>query len=361
MKTAVFAACASFAFGADPFPAAQGGTWEWVPIEGSKCMSGKETGVYVRYSKNGNKNLGIYFYGGGACFNTLTCTVASTTDPHPGNMGTAGIFASRQDNPLDDYNWITVPYCTGDVHAGDNEMNIAGHRDFSGLNNVKLMLERAVETFKDVETLFVTGESAGGFGSLATYDHVRSAFPAARGVLMDDSGQIIDDEGLAVCLQQKWRQDWQLNKGLPADCACNNDNGNLAAVWPYLREKYPNDSFSLISSVDDAVISTFFAFGLDNCHALLPVGWTKMHASLERLAQSGVNIYMIPGSGHTHTSHSEFYTRKVQDIAMNDWIAQLIDASQPDPSTVRPTAEDVMVEAMSQRFNATRPYPGIVV
>lgn len=349
----------------DPFPASAGdGSWQWVDVEGTQCMNGKQTGVYVRYSQFGNKNFGFYLYGGGACFNTLTCTTASTKNPHPGDMGSNGIFEPRTDNPLYDYNWVTVPYCTGDVHAGDAEKRIGlSNRDFSGAANLKLILDRAQATFTDVETLFVTGESAGGFGSLAVYPSVRDYFPNARGVLMDDSGQILDDEYLQPCLVEEWRNVWNLNSNLPADCPCNNDGGNLASAWAYGRQKYPQDSFSLISSVNDAVISTFFSFGLDNCSAAVPLGFNKMHEGLEALADTGVNIFMIPGAGHTHTSHAEFYSRQVAGIYLYQWIAQLIDADQADPVTVRPTAEDHMQEAMVRPTaeDTLRPYPGMIV
>lgn len=332
----------------DPFPASAGdGSWQWVDVEGTKCMNGKQTGVYVRYSQNGNKNFGIYLYGGGACFNALTCTTATTTNPKPGDMGSKGIFEPRTDNPLYDYNWVTVPYCTGDVHAGENVKRIVTSRDFSGAANLRLIVARAAATFTEVGTMFVTGESAGGFGSLASYPLIRDYFPNARGVLMDDSGQILADEYLAPCLVEEWRNTWNLNANLPADCPCNNDGGNLNSAWEYGRKKYPNDSFSLISSVNDVVISTFFSFGLDNCSAAIPLGFNKMHEGLEDLASSGVNIYMIPGAMHTHTSHGEFYSRSVDGQYMYEWIGQLIDGDQPDPATVRPTDADFMREAMA--------------
>lgn len=351
---------------ADPFDTSLGdGSWQWNYVEGTQCMGGDETGVYVRYSQNGNKNLGIYLYGGGACFNTVTCTTAATKNPKPGDMGSKGIFEPREDNPLYDYNWVTVPYCTGDVHAGANEKRIITKRDFSGAANLKLILARAQATFSGVETLFVTGESAGGFGSLAAYPVMRDTFPDARGVLMDDSGQILFDEYLAPCLVEEWRNIWNINANLPADCPCNNDAGNLASAWAYGRQKYPGDSFSLVSSVNDVVISTFFSFGEDNCSATVPVGFNQMHAGLEALADSGVNIYMIPGAMHTHTSHNEFYTREVDGVYLYQWIAQLIDANQPDPETVRPTSEDHMREAMEagrpNNGGALRPYPGMIV
>jgi hypothetical protein len=334
------------ALAADPFPASTG-DWQWVDVEGTQCMNGKQTGVWMRYSKNGNKGLGVYLYGGGACFNAETCEFASTKNPKPGNMGSGGIFASQDNNPLDDYNWITVPYCTGDIHFGENVETIAlAKRRFSGANNLKLIMERATATFTDIETIFVTGESAGGFGSFAAYPTIRDTFPNARGVLMDDSGQVLDDDNLPVCLVESWRQVWNLNKNLPADCPCNNDEGNISSGWAFFREKYPQDSFSLISSINDVVISTFFAFGEDDCKAVLPIGYTHMHRGLKALAASGVNIYMIPGAAHTHTSHGEFYSRSVNGRYMYDWIAQLLDPNQDDPATVEPTTEDIMREAM---------------
>jgi len=333
---------------AEPFPNDSSSGWQWVDVEGTECMNGKQTGVYVRYSQKGNKGLGVYLYGGGACWNAATCDGMSTKNPHPGSMGSGGIFKSTTDNPLDDYNWITVPYCTGDIHLGENEEKIGGaDRRFSGANNIKLMMERAVATFTDIETIFVTGESAGGFGSLAAYPLVRDTFPDARGVLMDDSGQVFGDDYLPVCLATEWRQTWGLNKNLPADCPCNNDAGNLGSAWEYFRQRYPTDSLSLISSINDAVISTFFGFGEDDCKAVLPVGYSDMHNGLKDLAYNhSVNVYMIPGAGHTHTSHKEFYSRSVQGIYLNQWIAQLLDPTQDDPATVEPSAEDIMREAM---------------
>jgi len=323
-------------------------SWEWVDVEGTKCMSGEQTGIWVREGSQ-RKNLGIYLYGGGACFNAITCDLASTTDPKPSDPGSSGIFESSADNPLADFNWIAVPYCTGDVHAGENEATIGGaQRIFNGAVNLKLDMAHATSVFKDVETLLVTGESAGGFGALASYATIRDYFPSARGVMLDDSGPIMDDEAIPVCLQQEWRTSWGMNNNLPADCLCNNDGGNLVSTWDYLKQTYPQDSFGLVSSVTDSVISLFFVFSLQNCHAILPIGYTAIHAGLERLASNGTSIYMIPGSGHTHTSHDEFNTRTVEGVVLRDWIGQLVDGAQADPDTVRPTAEDLYAESLEE-------------
>jgi len=321
--------------------------WQWVPIQGSKCMDGKETGVYVRKSTSGKKSLGVYLNGGGACFEAITCATAAAS-PTAGEPGSSGIFDLRSDNPLADYNWMAVPYCTGDVHGGDITKIFEWRtRSFNGAPNLKLMMSYATQIFKNVDTLFITGESAGGFGSLTSYATIRDYYPGARGVLMDDSGPVLDDEATPACLQEMWRQAWNLNKNLPTECACNNDQGNLAAAWSYLPKKYPKDSFSLISSENDATISTFFAFSNDNCHAILPIGYNKLHDGLVRLAKT-TPVYIIPGSTHTHTSSDEFFSRAVNGVKLNEWIGHLIDPHHPDPGSVQPAAFDYMREVSNR-------------
>jgi len=306
-------------------------------------MDGKETGVYIRKSTSGKKSLGVYLNGGGACFNAITCATAASS-PTAGRPGASGIFDSRSDNPLADYNWMAVPYCTGDVHGGDITKSFKGrNRNFNGAPNLKLMMTYATQLFKDVDTLLITGESAGGFGALTMYPTIRDYYPDARGVLMDDSGPVLDDEAIPVCLQEEWRQTWNLNKNLPKDCPCNNDKGDLVTAWSYGAKKYSKDSFSLISSENDATISTFFAFSNNNCHAILPIGYNKLHDGLVRLAKT-TPVYIIPGSTHTHTSSGEFFSRVVNGVKLYEWIAQLIDPSQPDPSSVQPTALDYLRE-----------------
>jgi len=86
-----------------------------------------------------------------------------------------------------------------------------------------------------------------------------------------------------------------------------------------------------------------------------------MHRGLKALAASGVNIFMIPGAGHTHTSHGEFYSRQVNGVYMYQWIAQLLDPNQPDPATVEPTSEDIMLEAMQRPAAYSRQNSDVIV
>merc|ERR1712039_680329 len=94
---------------------------------------------------------------------------------------------------------------------------------------------------------------------------------------------------------------------------------------------------------NDATISTFFAFSNDNCHAILPVGYNKLHDGLVRLSKT-TPVYIIPGSSHPHTSSGEFFSRSVAGVNLYKWIGQLIDPTRPDPPSVQPTQMDIWNE-----------------
>lgn len=329
---------------AAPFPNSPPGEWEWVDVEGSVCMNGKPTGVYIkRAPKNVSAtSLGIYHDGGGACFNLFTCNTCATSGK-PGAPPThKGVFDSADPrNPYRDFNWIFVPYCTGDVHAGNSQERFElAERRFHGHDNIKLVAERALQSFPQVDTLVITGESAGGFGALTNYNYYRGLFGShvSRGVLVDDSGPVLDDQAIAPCLQEKWRATWNINASLDPDCPCVGDGGNLVSIWRYIRDKWPHDSLGLISSVDDGTISSFFAFGLDGCKKLIPTGYGLLSAGLRRLSATGLPVYMIPGDTHVHCGgQSEFYSRTVNGVALYKWVGQLIGGG-PDPGSVVPVA-----------------------
>src|SRR5690606_5667790 len=94
-------------------------------------------------------------------------------------------------NPVGDWSFVFVPYCTGDVHAGDRAdqavPDVGGAQQFVGYRNVAAYLERIVPTWSGVGHVLVTGESAGGFGAAFNYDRIADAFPGTRVTLLDDS------------------------------------------------------------------------------------------------------------------------------------------------------------------------------
>ena len=112
----------------------------------------------------------------------------------------AGIFDfSDERNPLADHSFVYVPYCTGDVHLGDNTQEYSPEVTIQhkGFVNGRAALDHLVATFPDAEELLVTGESAGSIPSPLFAGLASDELPDTRiTVLGDGSGAYGDVPGV---------------------------------------------------------------------------------------------------------------------------------------------------------------------
>jgi hypothetical protein len=335
-----------------PTPPAEGpplsapaGQWTWVNVSGAKCRDGSPAGIGVRLNPASSK-VYIYLEGGGACFNGATCAISlasfgkATFDAWAATVGQTGIFnPSNPDNPVQDWNAIYVPYCSGDVHAGSKTgVSVPGgpsNQTFVGYDNIGAYLGRIVPTFKDATQVLLTGISAGGFGAAFNYDRVAAAFCPTPVVLVDDSGPPMSDQYLAPCLQEDWRNLWNLDKTLPADCsACTESNGGgIVNYVSYLAKKWPNSYLGLISSTHDSVITAFYGYGTNNCTSSTPVPGDVYAAGLDDLrnnymSASGLwGTYYIDSIQHTWLLGPGFYTTQVNGVKLTQWMRDLLHGS----------------------------------
>jgi hypothetical protein len=265
--------------------------WSWYGMAGSKCRDGSPFGVMVHWSASDSKNLFLYFEGGGACANPGFCafnpadvnhqfsdkgqTALAATNlqnkaQEPGSQGIFN-FAEAQ-NPYRDWNFVYIPYCTGDVHFGGNaEAKIEGverTQNFSGAANSQAVIARAVATWPETARFVSGGSSAGGYGASLNFGMIQDTFAAARGSVIFDAAPPFSNQYAPSCLQKRWREAWSLDKNMPSDCGelCKTaEGGNLFNVWSYWRAKYPEARFALISGVHDEIIRLFMALGNDDC------------------------------------------------------------------------------------------------
>jgi hypothetical protein len=253
-------------------------TWQYVPIDGAICRDGSATGIGVNLNPN-SKQLMIYLEGGGACFNAATCALnpatfgmSEFTSRLSGTAGDQGIF-NRADtaNAVADWNFIYVPFCTGDIHAGNNPnatiAGVTGLQQFVGYANVTRYLARIVPTFPGLTKVLLTGISAGGFGAAANYPQTARAFGSVPVYELDDSGPFMEAPYLASCLQAEQVQNWGLAKTVLADCGsdCPDPSNYTIDATIHTLKAYPNIPFGLIDDTGDSVISEFFGYGANNC------------------------------------------------------------------------------------------------
>jgi len=326
----------------EPLPPTVPGEWTWIDIPEAKCRNGTSTGIGVRYGSS--DAVAIFFEGGGACFNGATCLLndgfsnfgALQFGAWKLGIGAGGIFNHKHaDNPVADWNFIYVPYCTGDVHAGakvdGGVPGVFGAQQFVGYRNVAHYLERIVPTFPDASQVLVTGHSAGGFGAAFNFDRIADAWPAAQVTLLDDAGPPFADNYLAPCLQQAWRDLWNLDDTIPLDCddCFGQDGGGIANLARYLAERHPGQHLALISSLRDTVIRSFFGYGMNVCKGGIMTGEMFEAGLLDLRDHVLADIpawasYLMPGSAHTLITGPAFYTTTVQGTRIVDWLAELL-------------------------------------
>jgi hypothetical protein len=218
---------------------------------------------------------------------------------------------------------------------------------FVGFRNVERYLQRLVPTFADATDVVVTGISAGGFGAALNYDHIAQAFcHAAQITLVDDSGPPMTDAYITPCLQKRWRELWNLDVAIPADCAhCSNpDGGGIINYMPYLAKKYPKSRLGVVSANMDGIISLFFGYGQNDCQGLngasAGMSGATFEAGLEELRSyylapsPYLGSYIIPSTSHTWLNGLSFYSTTVQGMTLPEWVNLMINqnvATHIDP------------------------------
>ena len=179
-----------------------------VPEWGARCLDGSPAGFYLQCGHgSGLTKLVIFLQGGGYCLpdgiaisNIENCSAridnqygtskkwANTTTPWSGIT-----YPGTNVNP-DFYNWnlIQVPYCSGDIHAGQRNTSVngyyqAGHLIFKAIL-AKLSEVGILGNFTDI---ILTGSSAGGSGAHINIDYLAKAAPKAAVSVFPQAGWIV--------------------------------------------------------------------------------------------------------------------------------------------------------------------------
>jgi hypothetical protein len=269
-------------------------TWTWVDFPDTQCANGSPTGMGINPHATSNK-LFIYLAGGGVCWSYETCIESPTAyglDGYGGNEFpdtamyelSGGVFSrSDPENPLRDYNFVFIPYCTGDLHMGSRVTDYGGETiRHVGHDNVAAFLQRIVPTFSGIEQVVVSGVSAGGFGATWNYQQTWQAFqslPSAPEVqLISDSGPYLRAPYYSVELQQAYETSFGASENMPGctDCDPFGPGDGFFNVVPHLAATVPGFRGSLICSTRDYSVSSVLSLPPGDpallCDASLPDG-----------------------------------------------------------------------------------------
>jgi hypothetical protein len=320
-------------------------TWTWVDFPDSQCRDGTPTGLMVNFNSASDK-LMIFLEGGGACFNPLTCgsnpshaDATTTTGP----MG--GVFnRTDTDNPVASWNFVYIPFCTGDVFGGnkpngtvDGVVDGSGNpipQQFVGWKNIGLFLDRIVPTFPHASQVLFTGRSAGGFGASVNAVRTAKAFgPSVPVVMLDDSGPPMSTTYVPSCLQQQWRELWGFDQGPLADCGsdCPDHNNYIMDLVHHSVRSYPNALSGLVSANADGVISFFYGFGANNCSGIpTPLTGAQFTAGLAEFSTTiqgltpNYGTYYIASTNHTWIGDDTTFATSVNGVVLKTWVGNLL-------------------------------------
>lgn len=319
-----------------------GQPWMWVPVPESRCMNGTSTGFGVNFSRGSNRLL-IVLEGGGACFDATTCAVGTLHSDGFNEatfrtvmvaLGSSGAFNRNSgSNPFANWNYVFVPYCSGDIHGGDTTRSSTG-RTHVGYRNMGHFLARILPTFSGtnaVESVVIAGSSAGGFGAAWNYDRTARAFAPTPVHLLDDSGPIFSQTYLRPCLLDRFRAAWNLDSTMPAGCvACRTRGASMLDVLRFVMRRHTGRRFGLISSQYDSVIRTFMSYGYSpGCDAPGFFPLSDFRDGLLELRTtvgaefSAFKSFIVPGDIHTWLMTDIQFATRIDGVSIAEWSGQL--------------------------------------
>jgi hypothetical protein len=310
---------------------------------------------WVYFAKRGTVNkLIVYFQGGGACWDALTCgflpVFKATAGPgdNPANATSGFGNLANPENPFRDWNAVFVPYCTGDVHWGDAFVQHAPDGSVpihhKGRVNAAVAEKFAREHFVNPDQVFVTGSSAGSYGAVVNGLYLQEdAYPSTPFAVLGDAGNgVITEEFLQNDLA-KWGIENNLPTWIPG---LDKPLTELEAsdLWTEAALYYPGSRFANYTTAYDGGTGGQVGFYNIMLSGVDLAGWLQWwrptcawNREMRRLVQQSADrapanyrYYIGAGSRHTMWGHDKVYTDTTGGVpTIVSWIRAML-AGTPD-------------------------------
>jgi len=310
------------------------------------CSRGDEFSFAVR--KGSSKNIVIDFVGGGGCWDEFTCGFADATftdnvdwidDLLDTPVSGEGIYdINNASNPFRDYHHVMIPYCTGDVHWGNSTMVYGEGSDnevtihHKGGVNARAVLNWVFENYTEPENIFITGCSAGAYGSIMWSPEVLKNYPNTNLLQFGDSG--------AGIVTNSWFQDtfpsWNPEYSFPSHIPTLDPEQNSLRehtpeyVYTEIANFYPQHRFSQFNAYSDEV--QVFYYQMIGGGESAQEWTTKMLDSVGSIYNATENFshYVSGGDRHCIIGSNKFYTMETNDNNLFSWFEELRTSALPE-------------------------------
>lgn len=300
--------------------------WAVVRPDGDTgCAFGTPYRFFFREGTDPSRLL-VYFQGGGACWNWVSCSGMFDTSVGDDELaGFAGIFDfDRPENPFASHSVVFVPYCTGDVHVGDTVARYgepsweAAPVEHRGGANVSAVLRWIASEVTPPERLVVAGASAGSYGALFHAPALSATFPEADLTVIGDSGVPLL-HGYHRILRG-WGAGRVLRPGPDEPTGRAGRAITLEQAHHRIARQRPDARIAQITTDRDAVQGAFYLFSGSP-------DWRD--ATLDLLATleadlPGFRAFVVAGDEHGLLRTDRFYGFESDGVRLRDWIERLV-------------------------------------
>jgi hypothetical protein len=317
-------------------------------------LPGTDAGFSFWAKRGSAKDLVIFFEGGGACWDGLTCSFplgSGLPPPAPEFYAPAinpaadpryfdGIFAlDNSANPVRDWSFVYIPYFTGDLHivsasrqyfnAGNPLLPPVYAIEHRGFDNIMVVLDWIRKNFDKPKNILVAGSSAGGYGASANFPWIQETFPQARMHVIADASQGVTTP--AFDASDPGRNSWH---PVLAPWVYGSDPSLLASSDLLRRsaEAYRRARVGQVTTTFDPVQIVFYEvmkqfYGPGGSCPNPAIDWNQqMLATLDSYADEVPNFryFLAGGTGHTIMSSPQFYAEAPAMPSFAEWVGAML-------------------------------------
>jgi hypothetical protein len=321
------------------------------------CKSGTPYSFFV---KRGTENkLLVYYQGGGACWENLTCTVgvcdpdvnpAGSDNPNNGHTGFADF--SNPANPFRDWNIVFVSYCSCDIHFGDAAHDYAGilptiHVEHRGYPNARVVEKFAREHFLEPDQVFVTGSSAGAYGAWFNAPIHERVWPSSAFQVLADAGNGVVTQDFLTNEFPNWNFAANLPTDIPGLEATLTDGSGVPGYTKIVADFFPNTRWAHYATAFDGGSggqTGFYNIMLNDNDPTAALSWWNgscaFNSTMRAQAEDTYDVlsdtlaghhdnyryYIGTGSRHTMWGSDKVYSDTTGGVPpLVDWVNALLD------------------------------------
>lgn len=326
-----------------------------------QCVTGSD---YTYFARRGSENkLLIYYQGGGACWNGLTCgipTCRAAPNENLDEFAAEGFFdLSNEANPFRNWNILFVTYCTCDIHFGDASLTYEGASSPTqhlGFQNAKVVERWAREHFLNPDVVFVTGSSAGAYGAWFHGPLLHDVWPASQMHILADAGNGVITEDFLENEFSVWNFVPNL-PDIPGVLEAITEGGGMPVYTEAVATRFPDTNWAHYTAFYDGSPggqSGFYNVMLNDGSPAGTVRWWDAACEFGdlALAQSEQTFAAVPdnyryyfGSGTEHTvfRFEKVYTDTTGGVPLLvDWVTAMLNSTPAarDPAWTNVLCDD---------------------